>query len=234
MPTWTNAIITAGLLLLLISNSSVAVQIDSNDAGSQRILPLPDGQLSNAQTQMQLLQKLRSLVTGTPDEPQAEASSSNSREAKDEQLEQLLNALKKLRDQLPPGIKPPDLDSIPKDQLEEAISNPAVQQQMKQMLEQFSRDGQLPKAGLNSDEPSQHSLRAFQDLLQRYRNSQQGNHQESADGFSESRDGTLPEIRPGARSQHPESLERSPEQDASSRILRRSDRLKPVEPFEAP
>jgi hypothetical protein len=309
MPTWTNAIISAGSLLLLISGSSVVAEVRSNDAGSQRILPLPDGQLSDAQTQMQLLQKLRSLVTGSQNAPQAEASSSDDPKMEDKQLEQLQNALKKLQDQLPPGIKPPDLDSIPKDQLDDAISNPAVQQQLKKMLEQFSRDGLLPKTGnndetrtmppmprrlgestpgpgsnrqtpsdadpspapaeeswqslqdamkklseiaqgekqestddpqsgtgqnsepdLNTDEPPQHSLQAFQDLLERYRNSQQSDRQESADDFSESRDAPLPEIRPGTRSQRPESHERVPKQDASSRVLRRSDRMRPVEP----
>ncbi len=313
MPICPNAIITAALFSLLISNGSVSAQVPPGDSSSQRILPLPDGQLSNAQTQMQLLQKLRSLVTGSQNAPQAEASSSDDPKLKDEQLEQLQNALKKLQDQLPPGIKPPDLDSIPKDQLDDAISNPAVQQQLKKMLEQFSRDGLLPETGnsdeprtmppmprrrgespprpgsnrqtppdadpspapaeeswqslqdamkklseiaqgekqeltddpqsdsgqnsepdLNTDEPPQHSLQAFQDLLERYRNSQQSDRQESADDSSESRDATLPEIRPGTRSQRPESHERVPKQDASSRVLRRSDRMKPVEPPVAP
>ena len=84
MPTWTNAIISAGSLLLLISGSSVVAEVRSNDAGSQRILPLPDGQLSDAQTQMQLLQKLRSLVTRSPNALQAETSSNNDPKMKDE------------------------------------------------------------------------------------------------------------------------------------------------------
>ena len=125
-----------GLLLMLsCSTGIVEAQTVSEDSASQRILQLPEGKLSDVQTQMQLLQKLRSLVAASEGTPKID----------DKQLEQLQQALKKLQEQLPPGIKPPDLDSIPKEQLDEAMSNPHVQQQLKKMLEQFSKDGLLPK-----------------------------------------------------------------------------------------
>ena len=123
------------LLTLLCSTSIAEAQPVSEDSSSQRILPLPEGRLSDVQTQMQLLQKLRSLVAASEDTPEID----------DKQLEQLQQALKKLQEQLPPGIKPPDLDSIPKEQLDQAMSNPAMQQQLKKLLEQFSKDGLLPK-----------------------------------------------------------------------------------------
>ena len=146
------AFIFCGLLTLLCVSGTANAQQVPEDSSSQRILPLPEGKLSDLQTQMQLLHRLRSLVaasedTEKPDKPTPEDASN----IDDKQLEQLQQALKKLQDQLPPGIKPPDLQSIPKEQLDEAMSNPAVQHQLKKMLEQFSKDGLLPKNGNGAD-----------------------------------------------------------------------------------
>ena len=150
-------------LILWLSGTSVFAQLHGVDSSSQRILPLPESELSNSQTQMELLKRLRALVAGNDDagkndtaNPEDVANSKNAPEIDDQQLEQLQQALKKLQDQLPPGIKPPELDSIPKEQLDRAMSDPAVQQQMKKMLEQFSKDGLLPKTdngGNNSQFP---------------------------------------------------------------------------------
>ena len=134
------------LLMLCCSFGSAEAQSVSEDSASQRILPLPEDKLSDVQTQMQLLQKLRSLVAAADDTAKSDLpTSTDVPRIDDKQLEQLQQALKKLQEQLPPGIKPPDLDSIPKEQLDEAMSNPDVQQQLKKMLEQFSKDGLLPK-----------------------------------------------------------------------------------------
>ncbi len=140
-------------LTLWLSGASPIAQQRAGDTPSQRILPLPERELSNSQTQMELLKRLRSLVAGheapAKDDaanPEDTPNSKNAPAIDEQQLEQLQQALKKLQDQLPPGIKPPELDSIPKEQLDRAMSDPAVQQQMKKMLEQFSKDGLLPKA----------------------------------------------------------------------------------------
>ena len=144
-----NCLIT---LSLGMAGTSAIAQQRNIDSSSQRILPLPERELSDSQTQMELLKRLRSLVAGADDTSKDEtANSEDSPNAKsspkidEQQLEQLQQALKKLQDQLPPGIKPPELDAIPKEQLDQAMSNPAVQQQLKKMLEQFSKDGLLPK-----------------------------------------------------------------------------------------
>lgn len=116
------------------------------EPSSQRILPLPDSHLSDSQTQMQLLKRLQSLVTADADgKNDSLPNRDDSQKFDEQQLDQLQQALKKLQDQLPLGIKPPELDSIPQEQLDQAMSNPAVQQQLKKMLEQFSKDGLLPK-----------------------------------------------------------------------------------------
>ncbi len=147
----------AALILSTTGTSAIAQQRNA-DRPSQRILSLPESELSSSQTQMELLKRLRSLVAGNDDDTKDEtANSEDSPSDKiapkfdEQQLEQLQQALKKLQDQLPPGIKPPELDSIPKEQLDQAMSNPAVQQQLKRMLEQFSKDGLLPKTDKGSN-----------------------------------------------------------------------------------
>ena len=135
------------LLSSALSSSVVKAQQLPANGGSQRILPLPEGRLSDFQTQMELLQRLRSLVAASDDLDQPSPSSSDSsQKIDDQQLEQLQQALKQLQNQLPPGVTPPDLGSIPKEQLDDAMSDPAVQQQLKKMLEQFSRDGLIPRS----------------------------------------------------------------------------------------
>ena len=148
-------------LTFWLADTSAFAQQRSVDSLSQRILPLPESELSDSQTQMELLKRLRSLIAGHEEaakEADAKADDSpgtkNAPAIDEQQLDQLQQALKNLQDQLPPGIKPPELDSIPKEQLDQAMSNPAVQQQLKKMLEQFSKDGLLPKTD-NSGDKSQ-------------------------------------------------------------------------------
>ncbi|HRA86594.1 MAG TPA: hypothetical protein PK992_00935 [Planctomycetaceae bacterium] len=136
-------------LCLLLSSAFTCRVVEAQlptDSGSQRILPLPEGRLSDFQTQMELLQRLRSLVEASekPDQPSS-VSPEDAPKVDAKQLAQLQRALKQLQSQLPPGMTPPDLGSIPQEQVDQAMSNPAVQQQLKEMLEQFSRDGLLPK-----------------------------------------------------------------------------------------
>lgn len=192
--------------MLLTGSGAVVAQVRAEDSASQRILPLPDGGLSNADTQMQLLRRLRSLVNAANDSGKPEATPRETPDIDDRQFQQLQQALKKLQDQLLPGMKSPDLGSTPEEQLDDAISNPAVQQQLKKMLEQFSRDslsqiaqGENHKS-FDDVESQRRSLQAFQDLLERYK----------------------------------DSGERIPEQDSSNRVLRRPDRIKPMEPQVSP
>lgn len=139
--------------LLQFNSTCIGAQQRNIDASSQRILPLPESELSDSQTQMELLKRLRSLIAGNDDAAKSDdpPDASNAPAIDEQQLEQLQQALKKLQDQLPPGIKPPELDSIPKEQLDQAMSNPAVQQQLRKMLEQFSKDGLLPKTDNRGD-----------------------------------------------------------------------------------
>ncbi len=174
---------TSSLCLLLWSASTIRVveaQVQT-DSGSQRILPLPEGRLSDFQTQMELLQRLRSLVESSrkPDQPSS-ASPEDAPKIDARQMEQLQQALQQLQSQLPPGMTPPDLGSIPKDQVDQAMANPAVQQQLKEMLEQFSRDGLLPKGNDStgsSPMPPQKSWQSLKDAMKKLSEIAQGGKQ---------------------------------------------------------
>lgn len=153
--------------------------VNAQDDPSQRPLPLPENGVADLPQHMELLKRLRSLVesqqknsTKPNDESDASPSlpelpspaDSNSTPPRPnqatpktspfhpQQLQQLQDALKNLAGSLPPGFVPPDLSSVPPDQLRKAMENPAVQQQMKQLLEQFAKDGVLPKQGANGSQ----------------------------------------------------------------------------------
>jgi hypothetical protein len=148
--------------------------VDAQDDPSQRPLPLPEQGVTNLPQHMELLKRLRSLVESqqknseqpaddsktSPRLPQLPSPADSNATPKKptetaqepspfqpQQLQQFQDALKNLASQLPPRFVPPDLSSVPPDQLRRAMENPAVQQQMKQMLEQFAKDGVLPKPG---------------------------------------------------------------------------------------
>ena len=152
---------------------------NAQDDPSQRPLPLPERGVADLPQHMELLKRLRSLVESQqenseqaqkesdslprlpelPSPADAPSSQQKKNEATPEkssfqpqQLQQFQEALKNLASKLPPGFVPPDLSSVPPDQLRKAMENPAVQQQMKQMLEQFAKDGVLPKPGDNGSQ----------------------------------------------------------------------------------
>jgi hypothetical protein len=257
-------VIFAALWLLLIDSNSAVAQVRSEDSASQRILPLPDGNLSNSETQMQLLQRLRSLVNAAKDSEKTDATPRDIPDVDEKQLEQLQQALKKLQDLLPPGMMPPDLDSIPEEQLDKAISNPAVQQQLKKMLEQFSEDGLLPQNDNGnshpamppmprqrgqapgrpdskhqsepneeqSHPPSEKSWQALKDAMKKLSQIAQGENHEALEN-EESRQRSMQAFQ-DLLERYKDSGGRIPEEDSSSRVLRRPDRVTPTEPQLSP
>lgn len=133
------------ITMLAAANAAAWAQVDQ----SQRMLPLPQRQLPGLEQQMELLKRLRSLIESRQQqEPINAPDTSKPKSSIDpQQFEQLRNALQNIQEKLPPGFVPPDLSSIPPEQLRKAIENPAVQQQMREMLKQFSKDGVLPPSG---------------------------------------------------------------------------------------
>ena len=92
------------ILLLLVVYAMPSLALAQEDT-SQRILPLPENDLSGLPMQMELLQKLRSMMeqksNGEPG-----GVSPGSAQPNPGQFEQLRNALKSLTDQLPPDFVP--------------------------------------------------------------------------------------------------------------------------------
>jgi hypothetical protein len=163
--------IRTALVAMLLCLGGLA---NAQDDPSQRPLPLPERGVADLPQHMELLKRLRSLVESqqkNPEKAQQESNtppqrpelpslteptspqqdenkaSSEKSSVQPQHLQQFQEALKNLASKLPPGFVPPDLSSVPPDQLRKAMENPAVQQQMKQMLEQFAKDGVLPKPG---------------------------------------------------------------------------------------
>ena len=168
--------IRTALVAMLLCLGGLA---NAQDDPSQRPLPLPERGVADLPQHMELLKRLRSLVESqqknpekaqqesntTPQRPELPSPTETSSPQQDENkagsekssvqpqhLQQFQEALKNLASKLPPGFVPPDLSSVPPDQLRKAMENPAVQQQMKQMLEQFAKDGVLPKPGDNGSQ----------------------------------------------------------------------------------
>jgi hypothetical protein len=163
--------IRTALVAMLLCLGGLA---NAQDDPSQRPLPLPERGVADLPQHMELLKRLRSLVESQqknpekaqqesntppqrpelpspiePSSPQQDENKASSEKSsvQPQHLQQFQEALKNLASKLPPGFVPPDLSSVPPDQLRKALENPAVQQQMKQMLEQFAKDGVLPKPG---------------------------------------------------------------------------------------
>ena len=91
--------------LLQYNCTSIGAQQRNIDSSSQRILPLPESELSDSQTQMELLKRLRSLIAGNDDAAKSDDQSDapNAPAIDEQQLEQLQQALKRLQDQFQIG-----------------------------------------------------------------------------------------------------------------------------------
>lgn len=131
---------------------------------TQRPLPFPDKNIPGTSAQRELLRQLRAFldqkqqteegpVPASPDENSPGNNSPGNSGLDPSQLGQLGEALQKLKDQLPPGVVPPNLGEIPPEKLQKALSSPEAQQRMRKLLEQFQRDGLLPPSGAGINQP---------------------------------------------------------------------------------
>lgn len=129
------------------SRPSASVE-KSAGSTSQRFLPLPEGASADLKQQVQWLQYLQGLMAVE------DLGSETSKASKfdPEQLNALMNALKQLSGAVPPGTNLPTPDSPLNESLFKKMSDPAVQEQMRQLLKQFSQDGKLPP-GKDSTDP---------------------------------------------------------------------------------
>ena len=115
-------------------------QPETSDRPTQRWLPLPQGDGSELSEQAQLLQQLSDLITS---EPKAGAGDSPLPKLSEQQLQEMEKTLDTLLDQIGED-KLPNLESIPKEWIDQALSDPVIRKQAQQLLEQYSRDRKFP------------------------------------------------------------------------------------------
>ncbi len=120
------------------------------ETSSQRLLPLPEGASADLKQQVQWLQQLRGLMAAG----ELGSDSSAIPRFDPEQLNALLSAMKQLSEAVPQGTVLPKPDSPSSEQLLKMMSDPAVQEQVRQLLKQFSQNGKLPPRRETGDSKS--------------------------------------------------------------------------------
>ena len=126
-----------------VTAESVIAQ-SAADSAAHRRLELPRNGSSDLQQQMFLLKQLQTMLSGnTPN------GSSGKPPLTSEQLQNLQDAVKQFGSNLPKDM----LKNIPPELVSQAMSDPKMRQQVQQMLQQFSKDRQLPEGTGNSGFP---------------------------------------------------------------------------------
>ncbi len=120
------------------------------ETSSQRLLPLPAGASADLKQQVQWLQQLQRLMAAGS----LGSDTSETPKMDPEQLNALLSAMKQFTEALPQGTVLPKSDSHSSEQLFKMMSDPALQEQMRQLLEQFSQNGKLPPVKETADSKS--------------------------------------------------------------------------------
>ena len=113
---------------------------------AQRWLSLPEGEPTDFKQQMLWLQQLKVLMAAGSQRGESSAEP----KFDPEQLQSLLNTMKPLMDRLPEGainLKP---DGNSAEQISKMMSDPAIREQARKLLEQLSQNGKpIPKKGAN-------------------------------------------------------------------------------------
>ncbi|MBC7816453.1 MAG: hypothetical protein IAG10_06130 [Planctomycetaceae bacterium] len=120
------------------------------ETSSQRLLRLPEGASTDLKQQVQWLQQLQGLMAAGS----LGSDTSATPTIDPEQLNALLSAMKQLSEAVPQGTVLPKSDSQSSEQLFKMLSDPAVQEQARQLLKQFSQNGKLPPRSETGDSKS--------------------------------------------------------------------------------
>jgi len=144
----TLCMLTISAWLLPSAGAQPAPSIPADQSGSHRRLPLPSNGTPDLKQQMFLMKQLKTLLSGqsahppgkSPDDPSADGDSA----AGNPEQNRMQDALKVLKDKLPAELRPM-LDIVPPAMVEQAMSDPAIKEQMKQVLEQYSKSRQIPE-----------------------------------------------------------------------------------------
>ncbi len=127
------------LLCSLSAFSQPPLPIEA-DRPTQRWLPLPQGDGTDLSAQAQLLQQLRDMISGDSGE---QAGDSPLPKLSEQQLREMEKALESMRELIGED-KLPNLENIPKEWIDQALSDPVLRKQAQQLLEQYARDRNLP------------------------------------------------------------------------------------------
>ena len=114
---------------------------------SQRWLPLPSGDSPDLKQQMQWLLQLKELLRAEPLGGESPALP----KFDPEQLKTLLELMKQMSGGASDGTQPPALNGITAEQVSRAMADPAMREQVRRMLDQFSKDGKLPQGEAKAD-----------------------------------------------------------------------------------
>ena len=116
----------------------------SVETPSQRLLPLPEGTSADLRQQVQWLQRLKVLLGAGGELPKLPPIDV-------EQMKLLREAMKQFGGGRSDGRQLPAFDGASLEQVSKALADPAMREQVRKALEQFQRDGQLPREDAASD-----------------------------------------------------------------------------------
>ncbi len=118
----------------------------SVETPSQRLLPLPEGGSTDLRQQVEWLRQLKGLLGAGGELPKLPPMDA-------EQMKLLREAMKQFGGGRPDGTQPPGLDGNSLEQVSKALADPAMREQVRKALEQFQREGQVPRDEAAADSP---------------------------------------------------------------------------------
>jgi len=140
----------AWLLLAFSSSESCDAQstaIPPEGTPWQRWLPPPRSLTAQHEAQARLLSRLRDALNTEP------SKDANLPRLSDADVQSLKEAMKHFGGNLPDGLSPDVLDSIPPELISKALSNPELMRQAKEMAEQYL-EKERPKSGSKQESPA--------------------------------------------------------------------------------
>lgn len=106
----------------------------ADETPRQRLLPPPRAIGNEPETQAKLLSRLRDFLKSDP------AKGAKLPALSDDEVQSLKQAMKQYGGDLPDGLSPDILDSIPPEMISKALSNPELMRQAKEIAEQFRKE----------------------------------------------------------------------------------------------
>ena len=145
----THISICAFIILALSSSACCIAQSPDRslvDTPSQRWLPPPNPTITNPDSQTKFLSQLRNRLLSSE-----QNKGMDSPRLSDAQVKSLMEAMRRLSDNLPEGLTADSLDAIPPDLISKALSDPELMRQAKELGEKYSKKDRAKSAGDQSE-----------------------------------------------------------------------------------